>query len=292
MLINNYKVYQNLYLGAEQYFSRNGLLLFNKMQRNCARIFDELGIDVAPDQITSELNFGSRQLIEIGRVVALCEVTNISHPIVLLDEPTAALSGRELTRFFDIVRSLKKRYRASIIFVSHRLGEVTDLSDRLLILKDGMVVGDAPPDIAPTKLHWLMVGRERSSDFYNVDKQRTSFGEPVLSLHGLTSRVFRDISLDVRAGEIVGIGGLVQSGKTELGRAIIGAVPSDGQIFVGGQAIGRLATSRRSRAQYRLRPAQSASGRRFSRSFRRAQHSSPQHEKLLEVRADEGPRNT
>lgn len=236
-LILVYPVYQNLFLGLEEHFTRFGIVQFRKMQREAERILSDLGISLDASAITGDLNFGTRQLIEIARVVAQSEILKINHPLVLLDEPTASLSGSELELFYRIVARLKSTYRASIVFISHRLDEVLKLSDRVLVLKDGRVVDDHVHEPSEEKLHGLMVGRARLTDFYATDRQRTTFGAPVLTLSHFSSDQFDDVSLTVHEGEIVGIGGLVQSGKTELGRAILGVERARGSVTISGENV-------------------------------------------------------
>lgn len=236
-LILVYPVYQNLFLGLEEHFTRFGIVQFKAMHARAKRILADLGISLDAAAITGDLNFGTRQLIEIARVVAQSEILKIDHPLVLLDEPTASLSGSELDLFYRIVGLLKERHRASIVFISHRLEEVLRLSDRVLVLKDGRVVNDNVEAPTEGKLHGLMVGRARLTDFYATDRQRTEFGPPVLELAQFSSDQFGDVSLTVRQGEIVGVGGLVQSGKTELGRAILGVERARGRVDIAGQSV-------------------------------------------------------
>ena len=222
-LIGVYTVMQNLFLGAEHHFTRFGLVDFRRMRAAAAAILDDLGIDIDPQVKVSQLNFGTRQLIEIARMVALATYAQASHPLVLLDEPTSSLSRNDLDRFWSIVDKLKSQYKASIVFISHALEEVIRASDRLIVLKDGRVVQSCPPDTDKDTLHKLMVGRDRAADFYATALQGEERGPAVLRISRLSGRRFTDTDLTVREQEIVGIGGLVQSGKTELGLAIFGA---------------------------------------------------------------------
>ena len=244
-LILVYPVYQNLFLGLEEHFTRFGVVQFRAMKTEAKRILADLEINLDAGALTEDLNFGTRQLIEIARVVAQSEILKIDHPLVLLDEPTASLSGSELDLFYRIVALLKAKYRASIVFISHRLEEVLRLSDRVLVLKDGRVVNSNVPEPTEAKLHGLMVGRARLTDFYATDRQRNEFGPPVLELAQFSSDQFKDISLTVRQGEIVGIGGLVQSGKTELGRAILGVERARGVVSISGEDVTSASASNR-----------------------------------------------
>ena len=205
------------------------------MRAAARKVLGELAIDIDPDVRTSGLNFGTRQLVELARMVALATLGGVKDPIVLLDEPTSSLSRSDLARFVAIVDRLKSSFKASLIFISHRMEEVLELSDRLIILKDGRLVGTSTPNVDTGTLHRLMVGRERAADFYATGLQRKDLGEPVLQIESLTGAVFNDVTLTVHEGEIVGIGGLVQSGKTELGRAIFGAHVSRGKIRICGK---------------------------------------------------------
>jgi ribose transport system ATP-binding protein len=236
-LISVYPVFQNLFLGLEDRYTRFGVLRFDDMRKQAHKVFKELGVNIEATSITGTLNFGARQLVEIARVIVQSELLQIEHPLVLLDEPTASLSGTELDLFYRIVDILKSRFHASIIFVSHRLQEVLNLCDQVLVLKDGTVVDENVADPTEAKLHKLMVGRERLKDFYATNDQREEFGAPVLKVEGLSSEAFRDVSFTVHQGEILGIGGLVQSGKTELGRAIFGVEKSSGSIEICGRNV-------------------------------------------------------
>ncbi|WAJ28886.1 sugar ABC transporter ATP-binding protein [Antarcticirhabdus aurantiaca] len=244
-LVSVYPIYQNLLLGLEDRFSRFGVLDRRAMRAIAKRVLGDLEIDLAPDVITGSLNFGTRQLVEIARVVAQSEVLAIRYPLVLLDEPTASLSGPELDLFYRIVDRLKTRYRASIVFVSHRLEEVLRLSDRIVVLKDGRVVDRDVSEPTEGKLHRLMVGRERLGDFYAVGRQRTSAGPPVLRVAGFTSDAFADVAFEVGEGEVVGIGGLVQSGKTELGLALFGVMEASGSVEIAGVEVSRASPAAR-----------------------------------------------
>lgn len=244
-LIGVYPIFQNLFLGQEDNFTRLGIINLGAMRKKADSVFKSLGLDLDVTGQTGELNFGIRQLVEIARVVAQSELLKIEKPLVLLDEPTASLSGTELELFYRIVETLKSRFNATVIFISHRLDEVLKLCGQVLVLKDGQVVD---PDVSePTehKLHRLMVGRERLTDFYATDRQRSSFGKPVLELKQFSGGAFSGVDLTVAEGEIVGVGGLVQSGKTELGRAILGLESSQGDITILGNDASKLGASQR-----------------------------------------------
>ena len=244
-LISAHRVCQNMFLGLEKHFSHFGVLRFGDMEKAAQSVLDDCGISIPAGRETESLSFGERQLIEVARVVAKVDLTGAIHPLVLLDEPTASLSGKELEIFYAIADRLKNIYQASMIFVSHRLEEIVDLSDRILVMKDGKKVRDDLLKPSEGELHRLMVGRERIEDFYAVERQRTQLGETVLTLEDFATDRFDPLSIEVRSGEVVGIGGLAQSGKHELGRAIFGLMTSRGRAILNGRSISKLEPSKR-----------------------------------------------
>ena len=187
--------------------------------------------------VVGELDFSKRQLVEIARAcLTPQEVLGVEAGVVLLDEPTASLQKEEERAFFDMVASLREH--ASVLFVSHRLSEVLAVSDRLYVLKDGRLVADlATAGTSERRLHALMVGRERDADYYHEGRQRAVDREAqAFAAEGLTRRGhFSDVSFTVRHGEILGIGGLLISGKEMLGKVLAGVVASHaGQVRLGG----------------------------------------------------------
>jgi ribose transport system ATP-binding protein len=238
-LIGALTVYENLCLGMEERFSVGNVLRKGAMRRHAREALGVLGLSFDVDQVANRLSFSTRQLIEVTRVVAMSRLLNIKYPVALLDEPTAALSGKDLEMFFELVRKLEQDFEASVIFVSHRLDEVLKLSDRVYVMKDGEVVGEVKPTVEERELHRLMVGRDRSADFYCEHAQcaEDALGEVALQVSSLSGAGFEDVSFSVREGEILGIGGLLASGKTELGKAVFGAVPSGGTVMVEGKKL-------------------------------------------------------
>ena len=230
-LIPNVRVYENLLLSHERMFSRFGQLLDTAaMVETAERILDQAGLDIDVRQRTSDYSFSKRQLIEIARACLVpSEVLGIEHPIVLLDEPTSALEKSDEEAFFDLMLRLRKR--GSLMFVSHRLSEVLEVCDLIYVLKDGCLVATVEPSSADERvLHGLMVGRERDSDYYHEADQGEVEAQPIVfRTVGLTHEgEYEDVSLDLRAGEVLGIGGLLNSGKSEFGKGAAGIVTPDG----------------------------------------------------------------
>jgi ribose transport system ATP-binding protein len=230
-LIPNIRVYENLLLSHETMFTRWGQLVDKKrMVETAQRVIDQANLDFDVRRVTDSYSFSKRQLIEIARAcIVPTEILGIDHPVVLLDEPTSALEKSDEETFRNMINHL--RNRASIVFVSHRLTEVLELSDVIYVLKDGKLVAQVRPgDVDEKTLHGLMVGRERESDYYyEADQLVVDDSAPValsvrnLSRHGR----YENISIDLRCGEVVGIGGLLNSGKSEFGKGVAGIIPPD-----------------------------------------------------------------
>jgi len=237
-LIPNLPVYENIFLSHETHFTRGGIINHREMARRAAKLFEELDhgwIDVRKP--AGSFDFATRQSIEIVKTFALARLLNIKTPVLLLDEPTSALSREEIDSFFKTVQAVRKH--SICVFVSHRLSEILEISDRLLVLKDGEVVTEQDMEgVTEEDLHELMVGRTRADHFYKETSQRVPDDAVRLEVKGLTSTEFSEIDLTLRAGEIIGIAGVMGAGKTELARAISGIQPfSEGTIAVDGQVV-------------------------------------------------------
>ncbi|MBZ0283888.1 MAG: sugar ABC transporter ATP-binding protein [Anaerolineae bacterium] len=176
------------------------------------------------------LNVGNRQRVEIAKALS------INARVLIMDEPTAALTETDVERLFEIVRLLKGQ-GVGIIYISHRLQEVFELADRATVLRDGQYVGTkAVKDTSEDELISMMVGRTIDNLFPKLPAKP---GEPVLEIRNLTRPpLTRNVSLTVRAGEIVGLSGLVGSGRSELAQVIFGMTPAQsGEIYIGGQRV-------------------------------------------------------
>jgi len=236
-LIPNIRVYENLLLSHERRFASLGQFLrTEEMIARADQIMRAAGVTLDVTRTTSDYSFSKRQLIEIVRACMVpVEVLGIEHPIVLLDEPTASLEKADEEIFFRLVARMRRI--GSLVFVSHRLSEVLSLSDTVFVLKDGRLVGTVDPASADEhQLHSLMVGRERDADYYHEGEQVDVRDRPTaLAVRALTrAGAYTDITLEVRAGEILGIGGLLESGKSTLGKGIAGVLPADtGEVRVG-----------------------------------------------------------
>jgi ABC-type sugar transport system ATPase subunit len=236
-LIGNLRVDEALLLGHEDRLRRGPLLARRPMQRRAQALLDELGVPVDARARVETLDLGHRQAVEIARALLLAELLGIERPVVLFDEATAALDRAQVDAFLGWVSAL--RGRASVVLVSHFLPEVLETADRVVVLKDGALVTQAPAaELDEPKLHALMVGRERAANHHREDLQRPPGEQPLLRVRELAlPGVLHGVSLDVHTGEVVGVGGLLGSGKSDLVRAVAGALPgASGTVQLGDDA--------------------------------------------------------
>jgi len=197
------------------------------------------------DAVVADLTYPQRQLVEIAKAFAIARSSD-APPIILLDEPTSALTEHEAEILFDLIT--RWRDRVAFIYVSHILQDVLRLSTRLLVLRDGRVVDALDNEgVTDQQLHALMVGRERSNDYYREQEQAgPQNDEPVAELRSASSDgEFSDVDLAVRPGEIVGLAGVVGSGKSSVAAAIAGARRLDrGEVVIDGRSRPRWSVSR------------------------------------------------
>lgn len=237
-LVPNLRVHENFFLSHERRFETYGVLGQGRSAAVAQRIlerFDHGWIDARAT--TGDYSFAVRQVLEIIKAFSLAEVLGTEAPILLLDEPTAALASSEVEFLRELIEYV--RPYAAIVFVSHRLSEIREWSDRIVVMKDGRVVAETTPTEATDRdLHYLMVGRRRDEMFYVEHRQRDSLDAKSISVRAFSGPGFRDVSFEVHGGEIVGVGGLLGSGKSELGRAIFGASPwTSGSLAIDGTPV-------------------------------------------------------
>jgi rhamnose transport system ATP-binding protein len=200
-------------------------------RQRAAELLQRIGAAISPDAEVRSLSMPEQQLVEIACALGA------GARIVIMDEPTASLTQKEVELLFGVVRELRAS-GVGVIYISHRLEEIFALADRVTVLRDGESVGTKPVgEMNEASLIALMVGREVSHIYPPAEGAP---GELVLSLKnlGCSASGIRDISLDVRAGEIVGLAGLVGAGRTELARVLFGLTPADtGEIFLNGARV-------------------------------------------------------
>ncbi len=228
-LINDLAVYENMFIGRELK-QKNGLLDAERMCQETRVVFDRMGLSMDPKTMVRDLDASYKQIVEISRALMM----NAS--IIIMDEPTSSLTGPEIERVFEMMRVLREQ-GVGIVFISHKLKEVMQICDRYFILRDGNLVAEGiVAEVTTDDLARFMVGH----DIRTVALQREArSAHEVLRVEGLTDRAsFHDISFSVRAGEVLGITGLLGDGRSELFQSIIGA-GSDytGQVLYQGKVI-------------------------------------------------------
>jgi ribose transport system ATP-binding protein len=229
-LIPHLNVSENVFLNREpRRFPLLGAVDFRKMRRQTEAIMADLGVHIPGDRLVKDLAIATQQMVEIAKAVSR------NAYLLLMDEPTSALSSKEVDALFNLMRRLKQK-GVSVVFVSHRLEEVLRVVDRIIVMRDGRRVTTVPVgEATESKLINAMVGRQVGL-FPKVD---VPLGEPVLTLQNISGpNGIRDVSLTVHKGEIVGLAGLIGAGRTELARLICGADRrSAGTIFIDGKEV-------------------------------------------------------
>lgn len=219
-------VMENIFIGRLP-LDRLGRVDRRAMRRECLELFERLGVRIDPDRVAAGMSIADQQIIEIAKALSL------DARILVMDEPTAALSGNEVERLFSIARALRDQ-GCAIVFISHRFDEVFSLCDTITVMRDGSFVSADPIDnVDVATIVRRMVGRDVTELF---PKQIVPIGEVRLEVRNLCSAgLFRDISFSVRAGEVVCLAGLVGAGRSEVARAIFGVDKYDsGEILVDG----------------------------------------------------------
>jgi ribose transport system ATP-binding protein len=227
-LVPGLTVAENLFLGHEP--TRGGLICSEVMRQGALDLLRKLRCEVDPGMAVSSLSVAEQQLVEIAR--ALRQQARL----LVMDEPTAALSDAEIEALFDVIRSLCHA-GVPVIYISHRIKEIFTIGDRVTVMRDGRTVGTRVVGQTEVgELIRLMVGRTIAEQ---IPKREVAMGDPVLQVDGLSREgVLAPISLTLHAGEILGVAGLMGSGRTELARAVFGADPTDsGTVTVGGTTL-------------------------------------------------------
>ena len=239
-LVPNLRVYENMFLSHEERFQHYGFLNRKSMIAQTKKHLEAFELDINPSRPLNRYSFHERQMLEIIRAFVVSDMYGVETPLILLDEPTAALPDEERELLIEKIRAYSRR--GVIVFVSHRLSELMDLCDRIAVLKDGELVGEVIPSISTeSDIHTLMVGRELSADLYRVEEQSKNREkeEILLKVEGLAIREeYEAINFELRKGEILGIGGLLGSGKKELGESLFGiGKPDAGKVTVKGTRV-------------------------------------------------------
>jgi ABC-type sugar transport system ATPase subunit len=237
VLFPNLTVAENIFIGHERRGFLNGID-HARTRQDAKDLLDRLGVSIDPDALVAELSVADQQMVEIAKAL----VHKVK--LLILDEPTAVIAGHEVELLFGRLRALRDD-GVAIIYISHRLEEIFELCDRVTVFKDGQFVATEPVStMTNNKLVALMVGRDMSELF--PPKAVAGENRPVVlsaTEISVTGRVLK-ASIELRAGEITALSGMVGAGRTELALALFGGLPmTSGQITIGGETLRRMTPS-------------------------------------------------
>lgn len=200
------------------------------MQKKAQEALNTLGVNISPKTVMSELSVGQQQMVEI------CKALMADAKVIIMDEPTAALTQSETVALFKVIESLRKK-GVSMVYISHRMEEIFELCDRITVLRDGSYIGVKNiPETNMNEIVKMMIGREIGERYPSRD---VKIGKEVLKVKGLTRKgTFHDVSFSVRAGEVLGVSGLMGAGRTEIMQAIFGNLSYEsGTIEIDGKEV-------------------------------------------------------
>jgi inositol transport system ATP-binding protein len=207
-----------------------GIINHSELRDRTQALFDELNIDIDPEIEIQKLSISNRQMVEIAKAVSY------NSDVLIMDEPTSALTEHEVGHLFTIIRKLRDQGKG-IVYITHKMNELFDIADEVSVFRDGKYIGtERSADVTRDDIIQMMVGREITQMF---PKETVPIGEVRLSVRNLTlNGVFRDVSFDVRSGEILGFAGLIGSGRSNVAEAIFGVTPAtSGTIQIHGKDV-------------------------------------------------------
>ena len=222
-------VEENLFMGKE---ITKGFGVCNKkaMRQKAQEIMDKMGVNIPVNKVMSELSVGQQQMVEI------CKALMADAKVLIMDEPTAALTQSETKVLFEVIESLREK-GVSIVYISHRMEEIFQLCDRITVLRDGAYVDTREiKDINMDDIVQMMIGRTIGERY---PKRDVKPGKEILRVENLSSgKLFHNVSFSVKAGQVIGVSGLMGAGRTEIMQAVFGNIPVDsGKIFVEGKEV-------------------------------------------------------
>lgn len=229
LLMNSMTVAENIWIRREP-TNRFGLVDHATMNRNTQELLDRLKIELNPETEIGDLSVANRQMVEIAKAVSF------NSDVLIMDEPTSAITEKEVEHLFNIIRDLRSR-GIGIVYITHKMSELFEIADEFSVFRDGQYIAThASEDVTRDDIIRMMVGREISQMF---PKEEVELGEPVITVNGLSKAgYFENISFEVKAGEILGFAGLVGSGRSDVAAAIFGVEPADsGTIQINGKTV-------------------------------------------------------
>lgn len=230
LVVPELTVAQNIFLGREKTNWLPFWLDDTHTNAQAEAILQQMGVDIAPTTLLKHLSVAEMQMVEIAKAISN------NAKVIIMDEPTSAISDKEVATLFKIIKDLKQQ-GVGILYISHKMDEIFQISDTITVLRDGQYIGTKPAsELDQPTLISMMVGREITNLFPEIVPSK---GEVVLSVKQLTSQgVFADITFEVRKGEVLGLAGLMGAGRTEVARAIFGLDRYDsGEIYLNGRAV-------------------------------------------------------
>ncbi len=227
-LLSNLSIGENIFLGREPVNSL-GKIQWNQLFQAAKKIMNRLGITEKPETLVGKLSIGKQQMVEIAKAISL------NAQVIVMDEPTGALTDKETESLFRVIRELKAEGK-SIVYISHRLKEIFEICDDVTVMRDGQFVAEYPiNEVDEDRIIESMVGRKLTEQYPRVTCQT---GKVLLEIKNLTNSYVKDISFSLRSGEIVGLAGLMGSGRTEMARTIYGVLETEsGEIIVEGKPV-------------------------------------------------------
>jgi len=222
-------VAENIWIRREP-LTRLGFVDHTELHNRTQALFNRLLIDIDPEAEVRNLSIASRQMVEIAKAVSF------DSDVLIMDEPTSALTETEVAHLFRIIRQLKSQGKG-IVYITHKMNELFDIADEVSVFRDGKYIDTRlSTDVTRDEIIHMMVGREVTQMF---PKLEVPIGEVVLSVRNLTvDGIFKDISFDIRKGEILGLAGLVGSGRSNVAEALFGVVPAtSGEIHIAGERV-------------------------------------------------------
>lgn len=222
-------VEENLFMGKE-IKGKFGFCDSKAMRKKAQEALNRLGVSISPSETMSNLSVGQQQMIEI------CKALMLDAKVIIMDEPTAALTQSETAVLFEVIKGLRKS-DVSMVYISHRMEEIFELCDRISVLRDGTYVGAKNiPETNMNEIVKMMIGREIGERY---PLRSSEIKEEMLRVEGLTKEgLFRNVDFNVRAGEVLGVSGLMGAGRTEIMQAIFGNLPyTSGKVWIEGKEV-------------------------------------------------------
>jgi ribose transport system ATP-binding protein len=226
-LVKDLSIGENIFLGREP-VSSGKRIMWNKLYEDASYWLDKLGLKENPRELVKNISVGKQQLVEIAKALS------IDAKVIIMDEPTGALTPAETDKLFHVISDLKKSGK-SIVYISHRLHEIFEICDDVTVLRDGELIGEEEiNNLDEDKIIEMMVGRKLSEQYPRIDAEPA---EEILKVENLSNQFVKDISFSLRKGETLGVAGLMGSERTELMRSIYGIYPAKGSVYLSGEKI-------------------------------------------------------